>query len=332
MAIDFDEVSNVNPHKSSNDERINIKLAQWAKDEYLDWIEGYLAACSVFNGPYISESNVNELDDWEYILVFYWPHTITVFNSFLERESSASRANALRHLARKSKPSYSESKLIRTREGTLSLEANQPLGLLLTLIRDIAPSEVDVLAGSNKKIDQAISDFKKYTIRLHEALGPEMSPFLTGERLQLEISKELQSQVDLENDLGLLPIQLRPENNPVINQVLIFQERRSQEILEAYADRLGDSIKSDRNPLYQSNHGVPTLQLYRIKRLTYLLIKITDIDTVKNTQGIYSLIAYLVGLSLTPEAESCDLLKANEVKKQVDSAIKLWKKHKPENI
>jgi hypothetical protein len=332
MATDSDDASNFNPRKKYNDVLINIKLAKWATNEYLDWIEGYQAACSVHYYPYVSESDVKESDIWEYALVFVSLHTITVCNSFLERESSASRVNTLRHLARKSKPSYSVSKLIRTREGTLSLEANQPLGLLLTLIRDIAPSEVDVLAGSNKKIDQAISDFKKYTIKLHEALGPEMSEFLTGESLQIEISNELQSQVDLENNLGFLPIQLRPENNPVINEVLIFQERSSQEILEAYADRLGDDIKSDRNPLYQSNNGVPTLQLYRIKRLTYLLIKITDIDTVKNTPGIHSLIAYLVGLSLTPHAESRDLLPTNQVNKQVDSAIKLWRKHKTANI
>jgi hypothetical protein len=321
MAIDSDDVFNVSPHKSSNDELINIKLAQWAKGECSNWIESYLAVRSVSN-----INDVNRSDRTEYALIFYWPEMQIIINSFLERESSASRVNILRALAHKSKPSGSSSRLISTNKGTLSLEANQPLGLLLILILAIADLEVDVLAGSNKKIDQAISDFKKCTVRLHEAIGPELSHLFNGASLQtagyVNEYDEVISQVTSADDYDCSSIQLRTAIDSMIAKLYQFQQRSAQDILETYTDTLGAEGKKRRNPLYQSNNGKPSLKLYRIKRITYTLIEITDVDTVINTRGIYSLIAYLVGLSLSPEAENCDLLQANEVKKQVDSAIK----------
>ncbi len=320
----------ITPQENIGPNSTPVKLASWVQGPYLTWVRLYLAA----KNNHLNRLNLNYSNAQDVLsrTVFDDPREATILESFLSREASETRLHALEFLAGHARPSEEGFISLPTNQGDFIIDRTCSLGMMASLLRDLTSSQKNIYQGNDKKIEKAVINFNRAVTELHEAVGEEVAPRLYGRNICPEVFDTINRSM-LENaKTGILPRELDPVKNPALLAQMRFHNRSAADILKSYADGLVNFQKRGAIPLFQSNNGRPSLKLYRIKLVTYSLIQMTSIETLQKTKRLYSLIAYIVGLSINPQLESSQLMQPREVQKQVDDAIKLWQKYKPTTL
>lgn len=168
----------------------------------------------------------------------------------------------------------------------------------------------------SQEITRSIEAFKNVTNRLFDALADR--PHIESLDLIPGISK---------------PFHYSPRPNDINDNELkelksileIFEKKQPRDVLIEYADSLKPQAKH-RASLHKVGKRQPTLKQYRVRQLTYSIIKMKGIETTSTLSGIAPLITHIVELSLIKDGKLDNPISVSDVHKQMKTAIKRWQR------
>ena len=329
MDIETEYAPSTSLQEQNNDDLLPIKLADWVKDANLMWVQAYMAADDTLKDKALLA--YTHPDQFVYPAALNKTRDCEILYSFLARDASKSRLLTLDRLARYTAPNYATSPItVAANPEALFFEPNCGLGLLLSLLLDLTSTGEKILARC-KEIETDGDNLKRALATFNNKQPPILQRLHTGKG----IFPEIHSIIDGLTVLGGNGASFSKEPDGItkrqIGKLESFKVQDLKEIIGVHIDLIIDLHQRHESPLFLSNNGKPSLTLYRIRLLTYSLIEKTSIEAVQNMSGVYSLISYLVGLSLDHLLTSSELLTPSQVKRQVDTALELWQKHTPEN-
>ncbi len=300
-----------------------IKFAPWVEKQHQHFFQAYQAATDSQRDTVI----LCQLDpaDAEYEHVSQRAREADLLSAFLSHPNAETRHHTLEALLPHIHTANPKAPIaIQAEKKELTLETNGPLALLVYLQPALTETADGLLAKSNSiRLKQKKTVY--YLNDLFNELGPEMADELTGGRLLptavniLTIPGNLKKKDKLGMS-SLLKFALKKLND--------FAQKRLIDIITAVIERLVSLREYRENELYLSNGSKPSLSLFRTRSVTYALLDIMDKETLSNTPGIYSLIAYLVSLSMGIKPSSNKMLTVKTVKGRVHHAIKLWEENR----
>jgi len=302
------------------------KLASWLQESHRQFYQAYQATTDSQKDSAILY--LLDPDNAAYIQVSNQARDSDLLSTFLTYSTSEPKLRTLEKLI--SRIPYAALKVpisVKTGKGEMTLPTDSPLTLLVYLLPALTLTPDGLLDRSRglrykqKKAIYAVSDF-------FNALGAGMTDELIGKRI-------LPTAANLVSDPSYLKRRDKRGMDPVIKLALkklnSFAMRSLRDIFIACFERLVNIREARENTLYLSKGSIPSLQLLRTRSITYALLNIMNKETLTSTPGVYSLIAYLVSLSIGTKPESHKMLKAKNVIERVSIAIKLWEENKPES-
>ncbi len=311
---------------------INNNYASWVTGKNLRWAVSYFTEKQYWIetvGPYKGEGRHSGVAP-----LFIGPER-HLMEEFLSREESGVKIHTMETLILNSGNTGG---------------SNCGLNLLWEIRPLLSETGGHIPATNTKEINHAVDKFKIAVEGLFKAIGCSGEPMDLIENLsgvyegiplrpagdgfseevirsiaKLPSKEAIELTVEVSERLHLHKAPTVEYQN-LINLLDGFCSRETTEVLFDYADRLSSQRFERDRKLFQVNKGRPSLILYRVRALTYALIDSVGFNAVESTEGLYSLIAYLVGLSIDHTAKHHELLQARDVSKQVKAAIVLYKK------
>ncbi len=283
-------------------------LASWLQESHRQFYQAYKATTDSQKDSAILY--LQDPDNAAYIPVSNQARDSDLLSTFLTYSASEPKLRTLEKLI--SRIPYAALKVpisVKTEKGEITLPTDSPLTLLvyllpaLTLTPDGLLDRSRGLRDKQKKAIYAITDF-------FNALGADMTGELIGRRI-------LPTAANVVSDPSYLKRRDKRGMDSLIKLALkklnSFAMSSLRDIFIACFERLVSIREAREDTLYLSKG-----------------LNIMNKETLTSTPGVYSLIAYLVSLSIGTKPESHKMLKARNVVERVSIAIKLWEENKPE--
>jgi len=230
---------------------------------------------------------------------FRVPFSGSVIELFLSSEDSKPKMKTLSNLSKNF-----------TTRGKVNIE----LSLLHKLTKSILHTEK--VFPDSQEITHSLEAFKKATNRLFDALADR--PHIESLDLIHGISK---------------PFHCSPRPNEITDGDLkelkstleVFEQKSPRDVLIEYADSMKPYATSKAS-LHKVGKRKPTLKQYRVRELTYSVIRMKGIEATSTLSGIAPLIAHITELSLIKDGLFENPISVSDVHKQMKTAMERWQK------
>jgi len=296
-----------------------IKFAPWVEKQHQHFFQAYQAATDSQKNTVI----LCQLDpaDAKYIHVRQRERETDLLSAFLKYSNSEVRYRTLEALLPHTYTSPLKAPItIQTEDKELTLDTSNALALLVYLQGSLIGTP-DALQEKSMSIRQKQKKAVYALNDLFNELGPGMADELTGMKL-------LPTAVNILTIPGNLKKSDKPRTGsllkPALEKLNNLVQKRLIDLLTKILERLVFIRECREDKLYLSNGNKPSLSLFRTRSVTYALLNIMDKQALTDTPGVYSLIAYLVSLSMGVKPNSQEMLTVKSVKERVHHAIKLW--------
>ncbi len=313
---------------SQNDESTKtVNLASWVQEPHSKFLQAYTAATDNQKSQAIL-SFLNP-EDAACVNVSKESHGSDILHTFLTYPDSGPRLHTLEKLLLHTYPSGLKDPIsVHTSRGAITLITDSPLGLLVYLLPALTYSPIGLLEKS-KAIREAKRLAEQANKKYLRLLGQELTPEIKGKNI-LPFAATMVSSPSYTNRKDKR--KLDPEMKFAMAKLKEFSDTDFHDIYVSSLNRLQAIREAREDKQYLSNGSRPSQSLIRIRSVTFALLNILDSEALINTPGVYSLIAYLVGLSPGIQSGSDELPSVSSVKQRVNAAIKIWTENKPSDV